>query len=73
MASIKQVKIGNTSYDIKATYDGNGNNISTTYVKWYSGSSAPSDTSGQTLWFDTSTNLLKFYANGTWRAFNTYS
>lgn len=49
MASIKQVKIGNTSYDIKAKYDGNGNNISTTYVKWYSGSSAPSDTSGQTL------------------------
>lgn len=33
MASIKQVKIGNSTYDIKATYDGSGNTISSTYVK----------------------------------------
>jgi len=32
MASIKQVKIGNTSYDIKATYDGSGNTITSTYL-----------------------------------------
>lgn len=32
MASIKQVKIGSTSYDIKATYDGSGNTITSTYL-----------------------------------------
>jgi hypothetical protein len=33
MANIKQLKIGNDVYDIKATYDGDNNNIASTYVK----------------------------------------
>ena len=33
MATIKQIKVGGTSYDIKATYDGSGNTISSTYLK----------------------------------------
>lgn len=33
MATIKQINVGGTSYDIKATYDGSGNTISSTYLK----------------------------------------
>lgn len=33
MANIKQIKIGTTTYDIKATYDGGDNVITSTYVK----------------------------------------
>lgn len=33
MATISQIKVGGTSYDIKATYDGNGNTITSYYVK----------------------------------------
>ena len=33
MAAIKSIKIGETTYDLKATYDGAGNVIDTTYAK----------------------------------------
>ena len=33
MASISQLKVNNTTYDIKATYDGGGNTIASTYLK----------------------------------------
>ena len=33
MASIKQITVGGTTYDIKATYDGSGNTIASYYVK----------------------------------------
>lgn len=33
MASIKQLKVGSSTYDLKATYDGSGNTISSYYVK----------------------------------------
>lgn len=33
MATIKQINVGGTSYDIKATYDGSGNTITSYYVK----------------------------------------
>lgn len=33
MAAIKSIKVGETTYDLKATYDGAGNVIDTTYAK----------------------------------------
>ena len=33
MATIKQIKVGSTTYDIKAEYDGDGNTIGSYYVK----------------------------------------
>ena len=33
MAAIKSIKVGETTYDLKATYDGAGNAIDTTYAK----------------------------------------
>jgi len=33
MAAIKQIKVGDVTYDIKAKQDIDGNNITTTYVK----------------------------------------
>lgn len=32
MATIRQIKIGDVNYDIKAQYDGNGNTISSYYL-----------------------------------------
>jgi hypothetical protein len=33
MAAIKSIKVKETTYDLKATYDGAGNVIDTTYAK----------------------------------------
>ena len=33
MAAIKSIKVGEITYDLKATYDGSGNNIAETYAK----------------------------------------
>lgn len=33
MAAIKSIKVGEITYDLKATYDGSGNNIAGTYAK----------------------------------------
>ena len=33
MAAIKSIKVGETTYDLKATYDGAGNVIDMTYAK----------------------------------------
>ena len=33
MAAIKSIKVGETVYDLKATYDGSGNVIDQTYAK----------------------------------------
>jgi hypothetical protein len=46
--------------------------ISADYMKFYSGSSAPGDTSGRTVWYDTTNKVLKFYVNGAWQGMNTY-
>ncbi len=41
-------------------------------LKFISSSTAPSDTSGKTIWYDTVNNLMKMYWNGAWHALNTY-
>lgn len=41
-------------------------------MKFSSGTSAPSDTSGKTVWYDTTNKVLKFYVNGKWMGMNTY-
>ena len=41
-------------------------------MKFHSGTSAPSDTSGKTVWYDTTNKVLKFYVNGAWTGLNTY-
>ena len=48
------------------------NTMNNSYMKFYSGTSAPADTSGKTVWYDTSNKVLKFYVNGTWMGLNTY-
>ena len=46
MATIKQINVGGTSYDIKATYDGSGNTISSTYLKLSGGTMSGNITFG---------------------------
>ena len=41
-------------------------------MKFHSGTSAPSDTSGKTVWYDTTNKVLKFYVNSAWQGMNTY-
>lgn len=42
-------------------------------MKFVSSATAPLDTSGRTVWFNTTNNHLYFYSNGEWRAINTYN
>ena len=55
------------AFNTSTTPTESGNNI-----KIYYGGTSPSDTSGKTAWYNTSTNRLYFYTDGAWRAIGVY-
>ena len=46
--------------------------IPSSNVRFFSGATAPADTSGRTIWLNTSTSRMCFYWDGAWHAMNTY-
>jgi len=41
-------------------------------VKFVSSQTAPADTSGRTIWYNSSDHRLYVYSDSAWRAINTY-
>lgn len=70
MATIKQISVGGTSYDIKATYDGSGNTIASYYCTLSTNQTITGtktftarpliDISGTALTADAAANILSF-------------